>query len=413
MPDFSVIIPVYNSQPTLKRCIDSVLNQSYQDFEVLCCYDDCADGSKEIIYEYCKKDERIKCIQGRKKGLSGARNDGIKAAAGNYILFLDSDDIFSSEALLRVKQEFEERQCDIVVFGSKVIAKDQNIDEWYYKTLTTPDVFYPQYTVKALLGEDSARPFVWRNSYQKTFILNHNLYFDEECMVGEDHVFQMCAFPNAKNGISYISDELYSYSCAREGSLMDIYAKDNVFRITGHIKMVNSVFTYWEKYNYEFISKKDIAIWAVFFLTDEIPYLQQKEIDALSKDLNHLITEYFDDEFVGSLPDSVRNRLLLLQEPYTHTKDYSSLFFDLLWWNYYFNGIQKAYDMLFEKVKVQERELMNIRRNLENAECQLAMKRHELECVYGSLSFRMGRMATLVPRKLRNVISQMAGKKES
>ena len=337
MPDFSVIIPVYNSQPTLKRCIDSVLNQSYQDFEVLCCYDDCADGSKEMIYEYCKKDGRVRFIQGRKKGLSGVRNDGIKAAAGKYILFLDSDDSFFPNALFRVKQEFEERQCDIVVFGTKVIARDKNADEWYYKALTTPDVFYPQYTVKALLGEDSARPFVWRNAYQKAFILNHNLNFDEECQVGEDHVFQMCAFPNAGNGISYISDTLYSYSCNREGSLMDIYGKDRVFRLAGHIRMVNSVFKYWLEHNFEFISKKHIAIWAVFFLADEIPYLPQNEIDALSEVLKQVITEYFDDEFVGSLPASARNRLLLLREPYTHTKDYSSLFFDLLWWNYYFN----------------------------------------------------------------------------
>ena len=91
-PEISIIVPVYNVEKYLKRCIDSILNQSFTDFELILVDDGSTDNSGEIIDEYAIKDERIKVIHKENGGLSSARNVGIEYSKGNYIAFVDSDD---------------------------------------------------------------------------------------------------------------------------------------------------------------------------------------------------------------------------------------------------------------------------------------------------------------------------------
>lgn len=98
-PKVSVIIPVYNVERYLPRCLDSVLAQTFTDFEVLCVDDSSPDNSAEILAQYAKQDKRIKIIKQENQGLSGARNTGIKAAQGEYIYFLDSDDCIHPQTL--------------------------------------------------------------------------------------------------------------------------------------------------------------------------------------------------------------------------------------------------------------------------------------------------------------------------
>ena len=95
----SVIIPVYNVEIYIKKCIDSVLNQTFQNFEIILIDDGSTDNSGRICNEYVLKDNRIKVIHQNNAGLSAARNKGIDVSSGNYICFLDSDDWYSNNAL--------------------------------------------------------------------------------------------------------------------------------------------------------------------------------------------------------------------------------------------------------------------------------------------------------------------------
>ena len=97
MPKVSVIIPVYNVEQYLNRCIDSVLNQTYKDFEIILVDDGSTDKSGEICDVYAEKDSRITVIHKENGGLSDARNFGIDAARGDFLTFLDSDDYFHPE----------------------------------------------------------------------------------------------------------------------------------------------------------------------------------------------------------------------------------------------------------------------------------------------------------------------------
>ena len=92
MPAISVIIPIYNVEKYLRRCLDSVLNQTFSDWEAICVNDGSPDGSAAILSEYAARDARFKIVNKPNGGLSDARNAGMAVATGDYILYLDSDD---------------------------------------------------------------------------------------------------------------------------------------------------------------------------------------------------------------------------------------------------------------------------------------------------------------------------------
>lgn len=343
MSEISVVIPIRNSSSTLRRCFNSIIAQSYSDWEALCVYDSSEDDSQKIIEEYCQRDIRFKFVHGRNKLLAGARNDGIKNSSGKYVFFLDADDVFLPNAFERCLDEFLRRSCDIVVFGTEIVPETPKAPNWYYESLITPDTFYAEFSPRALFLEKSARPFVWRNAYKKNFLTENNLFFDESCAVGEDQVFQLCAFPHAKNGISFISDKLYQYTWHRKGSLMEEYSKDIVFRLRGHIQMVDSVFRYWDSKNFDKLTRISIAIWALYFLGSEIPYLDNEKINLLSEDIGRLFeTQYLAEKQLRSLPNICRKKAHLLKDCSTCVKTRLDLLWETLWWEWYWGGIKNV-----------------------------------------------------------------------
>ena len=122
MATISIIIPVYNTAQYLAECLDSVLAQGFKDIEIICVNDGSTDNSAAILKKYQKKDKRIKVITQKNKGLSGARNAGLKAATGKWVCFLDSDDILPPDALAVLYGGVQKTGCKIV--ASRVLSRD-------------------------------------------------------------------------------------------------------------------------------------------------------------------------------------------------------------------------------------------------------------------------------------------------
>lgn len=125
-PFFSIIIPVYQAEAYLNECIDSVLHQSFQDYEIWLIDDGCSDQSPSICDVYVQQDHRIHVLHKQNAGVSAARNDGIKQAKGEYILFLDSDDALMKEALMQLVQRIQENeQVDVItgMMDSEIVVK--------------------------------------------------------------------------------------------------------------------------------------------------------------------------------------------------------------------------------------------------------------------------------------------------
>ena len=128
----SVIVPVYNAEKFIKRCIDSILCQSYKDFELILINDGSKDNSLDIIQKYAETDQRIKVISQKNKGVAGARNSGLNAATGEYFLFVDADDWIESDAIEKLLAAAD---CDTdIVFcqsdnadSSKTVVREENV----------------------------------------------------------------------------------------------------------------------------------------------------------------------------------------------------------------------------------------------------------------------------------------------
>lgn len=122
MARVSIVVPIYNVEPFLRECLDSVLAQTFRDLEIICVDDGSTDGSSKILDEYVKKDDRIRVIRQPNAGLSAARNAGMDAAGGTYLYFLDSDDMLPPNALERLHALAEERTLDQILFGTELVA---------------------------------------------------------------------------------------------------------------------------------------------------------------------------------------------------------------------------------------------------------------------------------------------------
>lgn len=118
MPKISVIIPVYNVEPYLRQCLDSIINQTLRDIEIICVDDGSTDNSYAILQEYVNKDNRIIAMQQQNSGAGIARNTGMKVAKGEYLAILDSDDFFEPNMLEKAYLQCEKDNADICVFRS-------------------------------------------------------------------------------------------------------------------------------------------------------------------------------------------------------------------------------------------------------------------------------------------------------
>ena len=113
----SIVIPVHNGEKVLRRCLDSILGQTYRDFELILVNDGSGDSSESICRKYMEQDSRIKLISKEQEGVSATRNRGIEEAVGEYIQFVDCDDYLASDYVETMVTEIEKKQADLVIAG--------------------------------------------------------------------------------------------------------------------------------------------------------------------------------------------------------------------------------------------------------------------------------------------------------
>lgn len=205
---FSVIIPVYNVESYLRECLDSVLNQTFEDWEAICVNDGSTDRSAIILDEYASNDHRFKTIDQPNGGLSAARNTGMKAAKGEYILFLDSDDWLELNALGVISKSLADE--DMVCFSGRRFIESEgqyhDADQLLERTYASGMDYYNE---NALLRRDFAFVCVVLKAYKKVYLLDHKLWF-KEGIFHEDNLFTPFACYYAKK-VKVIDECLYDY----------------------------------------------------------------------------------------------------------------------------------------------------------------------------------------------------------
>ncbi len=188
MTDISIIVPVYNAEKYLKKCLDSLVNQTKKELEFILINDGSTDKSEEIIKTY--KDKRIKYFKNKNQGIGKTRNFGIEKSSGKYIMFLDSDDYFSSDACEILYKEAEKEKADLIVFDYYRVEKG-NLNEVKIESFNATNIKADS----SLLLKINLGPC---NKIYKTDLIKNNGIKFEESLKYEDTLFVVKAIYNAQ-----------------------------------------------------------------------------------------------------------------------------------------------------------------------------------------------------------------------
>ncbi len=222
-PIISVIVPVYNVEKYLSKCLDTILNQTFSNIEIICVNDGSTDGSRKILAQYAQKDSRIKIVDKKNGGLSSARNAGMKVATGEFYSFIDSDDWIDVTMLEKLYKSMVSLNTDISICAVHQFDEtNQKIDDSnpYY----TLGYFDESFDNRAFCYVDT-KPFLmdvcvmaWNKLYRKSFIDECQAKFPDG-LIFEDGPFFFSIFFKTKR-ISIVRDFLYYYRINRSGSII-------------------------------------------------------------------------------------------------------------------------------------------------------------------------------------------------
>ena len=245
----SIIVPIYNAENYLRRCVDSILNQEYTDFELLLVNDGSTDASGDICEEYGDRDPRVIVIQKENTGVSDSRNRALDRARGKYLQFLDSDDWITPDATRLFVRAAEEYGCDMVisdfyrVVGERLSTKgdieEEGVltrEEFAAHMMENPADFY--YGV------------LWNKLYRRDIVEEHNLRMDTDINWCEDFMFNLEYIRYAK--VFYALHAPIYYYVKRKGSL----ASQGI-NISKTVKMKLNVFEYYNNFYKHVLEEED------------------------------------------------------------------------------------------------------------------------------------------------------------
>lgn len=234
-PKVSIIVPVYNVEKYLEQCLDSLVNQSLKEIEIICIDDESSDNSLDILYRYSENDSRIKVISQKNTGLSGARNTGINHVNGDYLMFVDSDDWLDLHTCERVYKEAVLNECDVVMWPyvreyenmskPKILFKDEKI---IFNESETKSKLHRRFV--GLLGEELRYPehgdtivTACMKLIKTSLIVDNKIKFIDTNKIGtEDAFFNLILFGYVKKTV-YINEMMYHYRRSNEESLTTVY----------------------------------------------------------------------------------------------------------------------------------------------------------------------------------------------
>ena len=226
----SIIIPVYNAEKYLGYCLNSIVSQTYKNLEIILVNDGSTDDSIKICDNYAFLDSRVRVINIANRGVSNARNVGLKAATGEYIEFADADDVLNPQMVATLVDKMDTYQSDIIICGFEMVSLDSNQqprDIIHFNSrilgeecVYTQKLFFEK--LSCILWKTSLLECPWNKMFRKDIIENHNLQFPIDKSLGEDFCFNIDYFAYVNKAV-ILSDELYYYMQINQTALTRKY----------------------------------------------------------------------------------------------------------------------------------------------------------------------------------------------
>lgn len=258
----SIIIPVYNGEKYISRMIDSILEQSHKDYELIVINDGSKDNTANIISKYDSLDN-VTIINKENTGVSDTRNKGLEKANGKYVIFLDADDYIEKEFLQKLYNQIIKNNSDVAMCQYNEI-NDEDVTQ--INDLEQYDDILNEETIKDELipnmvapkeGKTLVKGLVWRTLIKKELLETNNLKFDSNIAIAEDMIFLMQVYYYA-NSISVVKEHLYNYF-RYEGSTLTKYFVDNFNRnMYFHDTLISLLKKQqiYDKYEYLYLSNR-------------------------------------------------------------------------------------------------------------------------------------------------------------
>ena len=307
MVKVSVVVPVYNVEDYLAECLDSIVNQTLDDIEIICINDGSPDNSLEILREYEARDDRITVIDQENGGHAVATNRGMDLAKGKYLFLMDSDDILDIHALEETYKVAEERQVDFVIFqainyymdtGELVEQENYSMNEIADRV---GDSVFDWKDVRDLAFDITVTP--WSKLYNREFVMKNNCRFSEG-LVFDDNIFFWEVFFSAER-ITFLRKHLFKRRWHSESSTM-----------SGGIKFMDSIeifkilwktfqrFGTFEEYKETLYRKRVVTgYWRMTVTKEEF---QQMYFEKYKESLLEIQQEDFFDDFYNTIEEKTR-----------------------------------------------------------------------------------------------------------
>lgn len=309
MTSFSIIVAVYNIEHFIDQCIESIISQNYDNFELILVNDGSTDNSLRKLCEWEKKDPRITIVNKKNGGLSSARNEGLNHATKDYVLFVDGDDWLNQDILNNINKFLQERgMVDILCFSHSNYYRND------YQEICHFNIDDSIYSGPVFFEKSNFLPQAWNKAYQKKFLDKISLYFlDGKLHEDISYTIPLCLCASNVAAINIIG---YYYRQNRPGSIMATVSEKNVLDFANAIA-----------YGYHFLVKNKIINeyylkWVVhFFLTGCFSF--KTSFKVLKRSLTS----------VGAPNITAEISTLISDKAINFTSEH---FFMVLWWKHFF-----------------------------------------------------------------------------
>lgn len=288
----SIIIAAYNSEKYISKCLDSIVNQSIREKEIIIVNDGSTDQTREIIERYSKNYNFIHVINQDNSGQGVARNKALTMAKGKYITFVDSDDFISYDySYEKLINECEENELDILIFKYNIIKNNKKIST---SNIGENKIYSDDNIIRKFLTTDEIEGFCWNKIFNRKVIIEKNIKFLEEQKF-EDIPFVVEAILNAKN-IKFFDEDIYNYILHDESTTGNINISNLIDEV---ISMELCIDKIKAKYQNEFdeaicnFIKKKVSLYKIYRLKNLLKgKLNLKEYVKIISKYNYLLRKY-------------------------------------------------------------------------------------------------------------------------
>ena len=296
-PKATIVVPVYNSERSIERCLDSLLAQSERSIQVVCVNDGSRDDSLSVLRQIAQADDRVLVIDQENVGVSCARNAGIDAATGEVVFFVDADDYIDAQTVEHVLRAMASAGAEVAVFGGvcePVDAAPKRVQQLMSPQAGTFGARDPQ-----LLFHANAQPYACRAAFSRALLNREGIRFAPGLALGEDVVFQFAAYALANKTV-VMSDKFYRYVMEGESATHEFNSADaRAKKLDAHMMMLEEVLEDWGAYGLLDLCPGELMTWFLDLIVFDLARLDADDFRRVASRVNRDFTTYLGTEWAG------------------------------------------------------------------------------------------------------------------